>query len=125
MRTNYSWKAVYADNTFLYQYDGSKENLFKDIDFSRLVSFVLFKDDREIRVSISVTIFLDNVPIIFFPSSRLIYFRRIRRNINNVETSNFNSVKHVFGLQTTIDNKNVKLMFYLDDVSGEIGYVNE
>lgn len=127
---NYTWAVYYSDGTKFSQYnsDGS-ENLFKDIDETKLVNFVLSKDHQDVAqlndfvLCVPSGLFiLSGLPIDFgsFDTNRLIYFRRNRVSTSTSgETSQ--STSHVLGVQATVNNKNRKIMFIIDDNTGQIG----
>jgi hypothetical protein len=127
--TNYTWKAYYSiggDSLSQFNLDGS-ENLFKDIDTSRIILFVLSQNhtksllDTDFVLSLPDGVFiLKGVPIIFgrFDSNRLIYFRRNLVAIGSPNDSQ--KVYHILGIQATINGKNRKVLFKIDDKTQDI-----
>lgn len=128
---NYSWKAYYDDGSFLSQYDNNHENLFRDIDQGRLVNFIISKNHsgdglgtEDFCVSVrSGVLVLRGIKITFgeYDTNRLIYFRRVKKTLTlNIGGLEHESTFHVIGLQATINGKNSKIMFGINDVNGGI-----
>jgi hypothetical protein len=124
---NYEWVARYSDGTELHQFDETldKENLFADIDQSKLAEFSIVKKDGSKTLSVNVKTGLfslngsrftqieDNgVPMFIgkeLPedvSVRLIYFRRVLRilKINSQEKTLIN-IFHFLGWQGSVEGK--------------------
>lgn len=125
------WIAKYSDESEFHQFEGDKENLFKDIDQDNLVYFTVKEDDKEIfSLDLKTGIFYCNdEPIEFDGYSnegedyRLIFFRK------NVITFNFPDRKHkvipYLGYQfTDKDGNNQKIMLSFEEDEYEI-HVND
>ena len=114
----YKWTAIYSDNKELCQYEGKKENLFKDIDEEKLIAFRIDKEKQHIIVDLNIGIFMLNGNIIEIPdisykndNYRLIYFRRVRVSIASGGIGETGRTTESFiGFQVTTDDKNYKFM---------------
>lgn len=129
-RTNFCWLAQYSDDTVLQQYHDNTETLFRDIDFSKISSFNI-SNDAELLVRILINdgiIYFKNVPIVFGHSSnnKLIYFRRVQQQLStDGAVLGSGSVIHIFGLQTNYDGRNRKVLFGLNDITGQFLLVTD
>ncbi len=115
------WKAIYNDGTELPQYeeDGT-ENLFKSIEQSKLVKFVVRTETDEAIINLlSGSIEINGQKLDFQYNEqehRLIYFRRTRTNLG---PQGLNKVEECAGWQSTIPGetgpKNIKRIVRLDN----------
>jgi hypothetical protein len=88
---NITWLANYGDESLPQYNDDGSENLYKDIDRTRLTAFSLVRDGSIIaRVHIS-------------PDKRLIYRRRIEKRTGGGEVR-----MHLAGWQKTVGGENVQ-----------------
>jgi hypothetical protein len=115
----YVWKAIYNDNTELNQYKDGKEVLFKEINQDKLIAFRLDNElGRHIIVDLKIGMFVVNGSIFSIPNIsgrkenyRLIYFRRVARNITMHGAVEQDVITEPYiGFQVTIDGKNHKAM---------------
>lgn len=112
----YVWQAVYNDGTNLSQFDGEKENLFKDIIQEKLVSFILHENRKTISVDLEQGIFridgvVFEVPELSYKKDyRLIYFRRVRRTMTTSGVNMGHEVENFIGYQLDVDGKNKQVM---------------
>lgn len=124
-KLNYSWKVIYTDNSSFSQFENGEENRFGDIDLERIDSFLISRNHDNLEYALfpkQGVIFLRGLKIFFgYENCRIIYFRRVKMPFNfggNID-SNSKTVFHVFGLQTTVDGVNKKVMFGIDDSGRE------
>jgi len=124
---NYEWVARYSDGIELHQFDEAldKENVFADIDQSKLEEFSIVKKDGSKTLSVNVRTGLfslnganftqieDNGLIRYIGKelpegqpARLIYFRRVLRilKINSQEPTLLN-IFHFVGWQGNVEGK--------------------
>lgn len=101
------WIANYNDNTFLQQYQPTKdtyiENKYTNINRKKLISFEIWNKKENI-FSIITRINLE-------PNQRLIFRRRVRINIQ----SNSSEVMYLVGWQQTIENHNIQSILCIMD----------
>jgi hypothetical protein len=92
-----SWLAVYKDNKQLSQFSKGKERLFKEIDLDKVKEFILIREeDMQLKDTYSVNMvngsFWINKQKIDFECNigtqelKLIYFKRVRRNLGGGDT---------------------------------------
>jgi len=112
------WTAIYSDGTTLQQFDENKENKFGDIDQEKLIAFRIDKNDKHIIVDLKYGIFGINGNIFEIPNIsykdetyRLIYFRRVQQSMGTAPGAQDQSLSSFIGFQTTIENKNKKVVF--------------
>ena len=127
-----SWVAIYDDNTVLKQFNPDRsENLFGDIKLEKLKEFsfitptknlsvfpktgkygifsIMGSDIAETRVAVGFTFDTINTAELF----RLVYFKRVKRELGQGNNSTANSEIYYIGLQATIDGVNhVRLLSY-------------
>jgi hypothetical protein len=100
------WIAHYNDGTELRQFSEGRENLFKDIDQSKLTVFELGVDSKLYKVFLTDGSFEINGELISFENFgimnefELIYFRRVRQNIGSSTEA---EVLNCVGWKTNID----------------------
>lgn len=122
---DYEWRANYTDNTYLEQFTNDEENRFGDIDLTKLDTFVVKSNQHTTQILVDVpkgNIYLNGTRIVFGNhNNRLIYFRRVRQSFGLSYMGN-RSTFHMVGLQGTIEGKNRKLIFAIDDSTGGVEY---
>ena len=98
--SEYSWRAIYEDGTFLDEYKEDKTpNSYWDIDRTRLIIFELFKNGKSIyRLHLE-------------PEQTLIYRRRVRADPGG----NVLYVFYMVGWQQKIKGQNVQSIAYIQD----------
>ncbi len=99
IQSQYYWVAVYEDDSVFRQFEDNKENLFKDIDQSRLKTFK-WVSTIEGKPSHSLNI---------KPWQRLIAFRRVRMS----PTGKVKRTLYALGWQSTINGENVKTISWI------------
>ena len=106
------WTAVYSNGDELSQYkDDGSENLFSDIDQTKLEAFYISTPDEYWCVDLTDGTFMINEESFNFEGFdgvdfKLIYFRRVRQVIGMCDDTHTTSVIHHLGWQTNIDGKN-------------------
>lgn len=98
IQSQYYWVAVYKDNTELRQFEGTSENLFKDIDQNRLKTFKWVSTEDKPTYSINIK-----------PWQRLIAFRRVRIT----GSGRVRQVIYALGWQCTIKGRNIKTINWI------------
>jgi len=94
------WEAFYKDGSSLSQFEGDVINRYGDIDLSKIVKFVLHKDEKVFMV-----LHLD-------ANKRLIFRKRIAMKV----ISGKKQIVYIVGWQEKINGKNVQsLSFIFDD----------
>lgn len=125
---NYEWKANYTDNTSLNQFVDGEENRFGDIELDKLDTFLLRSNQLKTKVLVDIAegyIYLNGTRIFFgIENNRLIYFRRVRQNFG-LSKMGSRTINHIVGLQGTVDGKNRKLMFAIDDETGGVDFFDD
>lgn len=118
----YTWTAIYSDKTELKQFENDKENLFKDINQDKLLAFRIDDGARHIIVDLKIGAFMVNgtvfeIPNVSFKQEpyRLIYFRRVSNSLGTAPGMEGHSINSHVGFQTTIDKKNKKAIFSVDE----------
>ena len=116
----WKWEAIYSldGKESLKQFDGETENLFGDIKQDKIIAFRIDKEDgRHIIVDLKKGIFMINGSIFEVPGQsfknvnyRLIYFRRVARNIGTSGTDVSSDTEHFVGFQFTENDTNKKVM---------------
>ena len=98
--SDYEWKAIYSDGSFLGEYKKDKTpNSYHDIDRTKLAAFELIKDSKPIyRLHLE-------------PGQTLIYRRRVRTDPGG----NIIGVFYMIGWQRKIGNENVQVISYVVD----------
>lgn len=122
---NFEWKATYKDNSTLKQFTGGQEAKFSDIDLDNLDSFYLYSTSNPTAILLNFrdgNIYLNGNRITFGAfDNRLIYFRRVRQDVG-MNSMGPRTVNHIIGMQATVDGKNKKLMFAVNDNTGGVSY---
>lgn len=115
---NIKWIVEYVDNTKLYQFTPEgQENLFKDIDLSKLRKFIILTDKYKVILDMKDGSFEVNGLKLMFEGFdqkndfRLIYFKRIGQNLGNGQVD----TKVFIGWQTTQGNKNHKRFLRIEE----------
>lgn len=91
------WIAKYSDGTELKQVEGDVINRFKDIDRSRLITFILERGDKPF-----IVIHLDS-------NKRLIYRRRVAKSL----ISGSEQVVYLVGWQEKVEGANKQFLNFL------------
>jgi len=124
----YIWKAIYENGGELNQYKDGKEILFREIEQDKLIAFRLDNEQgRHIIVDLKIGMFVVNGSIFAIPKLsnlkedyRLIYFRRVTKDIGTAGNIKSTTTEPHIGFQTTIDGKNHKVMVSI--MEGDIVY---
>lgn len=89
MRTLYEWIIIYENGSQFRQYDGYQENLYKDIDFTKVNSFVITNGYDIFGVNLKHKCFIIGKTLIYVEgNSKFNYFRR-----NEVDISTGNKIQ--------------------------------
>jgi len=114
----YRWTAIYNDETLLTQFEGEKENLFKDIDQNKLVVFGIDNEKESVIVNLKKGTFMVNGKPFEIPGIsnreeeyRLIYFRRKTASLGMANNLPAYSTETFVGFQVTIGGQNKQIMF--------------
>lgn len=103
---NLHWRAVYDDGTSLSQYnDDGTENLYADIDRSRLAEFQIIDSDRGR---------LRHALLLNDPRKRLIWRRRTQTYQDGGSAS-----FHLVGWQITIGDENIQSVTLVSEQEGQ------
>lgn len=123
---NCEWVSIYTDGSTFKQVENGKENLFKDIDMSRLKVFSVFKYNNIISVDIESGVFYINGSVLevngfsnLGEDYRLIYFKRNYKSMST-RAEGQSSVDYYVGFQVTIDDTNYKVLLKVKDNGVEI-----
>ena len=124
----YVWKAIYENGEELNQFKDGKEVLFKEIDQEKLIAFRLDNEQgRHIIVDLKIGMFVVNGSIFAIPNLsnlkedyRLIYFRRVTKDIGTAGNIKGTTTEPYIGFQITINDKNYKAMVSI--LEGDIIY---
>lgn len=108
------WVANYSDGKlFQFNSDGS-ENLFSDIDFSKLIFFELNCGFTSVVVNLVTKVCLVNGIAVSISEElenpRLIYFRRSRHTLGRAS-----KIIYFVGIQGNVGNKNSKILISIDE----------
>jgi len=119
----FTWTALYDDNSTLSQFtETNEEHLFKEIDQSKLKRFGISNGFHNIVVDFrNGRFYVDGLPMKVGDSGdkdekyRLIYFRRVRRNIGTTTTKKSQETEHFIGYQTIQEGVNKQVMISVKD----------
>lgn len=104
MSLKYFWIAEYNDKTALPQFDPEtgNENLFKDIDQSKLIRFGLYPFSKELsrKVPCSVSDLLPKFVINLSSEDKLVYLRR--NYIEKIGSKENRFIKYLLGTQSYV-----------------------
>jgi len=122
------WLAQFSDGSQLKQFDNGKENLFRGVlnRQNDLVKFILFHTEKSLRLTLDLklgVIYINNIQI---PQAellsnsgsknRLIYFRRITKEITQTGKTLNTTVFYFLGYQyNNLAGKNFKKLIQIDD----------
>lgn len=119
------WVSIYKDDTALPQFDpeSGRENLFKDIDQTKLKEFGWYPFTPELasklQIAVKINPFLPKYKIVLAPNQRLIALRRQFINYGFVSKGEpFEKERktiYLLGWQETVNGRNHKSILFIDE----------
>ena len=123
------WTAKYIDNETLSQFkENGEENLFKNIQQDKLKKFEIFINEINYIVNIADGTFTIDGRDLFFAgfsekeSYQLIYFRRVRRDLNESMQTLSTQVTHHIGWKCTLNGKEHQRVLRVNDVTKAVSF---